>query len=113
METNKTTKNETFQLWWYDQQTNKYYPAGVAFHDEQFGEYRLKIDMHPENQYYLKPMDSTNGYINFRVEVVIKRNGKFHQRRPIGEGFSSPDTNGDIVMNLGPYSRKLLLGAKQ
>jgi hypothetical protein len=58
-------------------------------------------------------MDSTNGHINFRVEVVIKRNGKFHQRRPIGEGFSSPDTNGDIVMNLGPYSRKLLLGAKQ
>ena len=113
METNKTTKNETFQLWWYDQQTNKYYPAGVAFHDEQFGEYRLKIDMHPENQYYLKPMDSTNGHINFRVEVVIKRNGKFHQRRPIGEGFSSPDTNGDIVMNLGPYTRKLLLGAKQ
>jgi hypothetical protein len=113
MEKNKTVKNETFQLWWHDQQTNKYYPAGVAFHVEQFGEYRLKIDMHPENQYYLKPMDSTNGSINFGVEVVIKRNGKFHQRRPIGEGFSSQETKGDIVMTLGPYTRKLLLGAKQ
>jgi hypothetical protein len=33
-------KNETFQLWWFEDQSKKYFPAGVAFHDEEFGEYR-------------------------------------------------------------------------
>ncbi|MFT6631894.1 MAG: hypothetical protein ACJAS4_001855 [Bacteriovoracaceae bacterium] len=112
MNTNNEHKNETLQLWWLDQQTNKYFPAGVAFHDEKYGEYRLKIDMHPENQYYLRPLNSTDDQINFRVEVVIKRNGKFHQRKLIGEGFSNTETNGDIIMTLGPYTKKLLLGVK-
>ena len=106
-------KNETFQLWWFDPQTQNYFPAGVAFHDENFGEYRLKIDMHPDNQYYLKASDSTDDEILYRVEVVIKKNGKFHQRKLVGEGYSKSETNGDIIISLGPYSKKLLLGAKQ
>ena len=110
---NINKKNETIQLWWLDQQTQKHFPAGVAFHDEKFGEYRLKIDMHPENQYYLRPLNSTNDLINYRVEVVIKKNGKFHQRKLVGEGYSSTGTNEDIIITLGPYSKKLLLGAKQ
>ncbi len=105
-------KNETFQLWWFEPDSKKLFPAGVAFHDEQFGEYRLKIDMFPENQYYLKPLNSTDNVVNYRVEVVIKKNGKFHQRKVVGIGQSGPDTNGDIVMTLGPYSKKLLLGGK-
>lgn len=113
MSTEQNKKNETFQLWWFDQLANKYFPAGVAFHDKQFGEYRLKIDMHPDNQYYLKPLNATDDRVSYRVEVVIKKNGKFHQRKLVGEAHSSAETNGDIIMSLGPYNKKLLLGAKQ
>ncbi|MBK24510.1 MAG: hypothetical protein CME70_11000 [Halobacteriovorax sp.] len=105
-------KNETFQLYWFEPQSNKYFPAGVAFHDEQFGEYRLKIDMYPDNQYYLKALNSTDETVSYRVEVVVKKNGKFHQRKVVGEGYSSSQTNGDIIMSLGPYTKKLLLGGK-
>jgi hypothetical protein len=103
-------KCDGFQLWWFDEQTKNYFPAGVAFHDEQYGEYRLKIDMHPENQYYLRPLESSNDLINYRVEVIIKKNGKFYQRKIVGEGRSSNATQGDIVISLGPYSKKLILG---
>ena len=105
-------KNETYQLYWCEPQSNKHFPAGVAFHDEQFGEYRLKIDMYPDNQYYLKALNSTDETVNYRVEVVIKKNGKFHQRKVVGEGYSSSQTDGDIIMSLGPYTKKLLLGGK-
>ena len=52
-------KPKVFQLWWFDKEEKRHFPAGVAFHEDNFGEYRLKIDMHPENQYYLKPILST------------------------------------------------------
>jgi hypothetical protein len=57
-------------------------------------------------------MDATDGIINYRVEVVIKKNGKFYQRKLVGIGHSGSQTNGDIVMTLGPYCKKLLLGGK-
>lgn len=112
MKNENTKQYETLQLWWFDDQAKKNFPAGVAFHDEQFGEYRLKIDMHPEGQYYLRPLNSTDDLVNYRVEVVIKKNGKFHQRKLVGMGLSGDKTNGDVIMNLGPYTKKLILGNK-
>jgi hypothetical protein len=106
----KTTK--PFLLWWYDQKANKNLPAGVAFYDEQFAEYRLKLDMHPDTQYYLKPTGAQGESVHYRAEVVIKKDGKFHQRKVIGEGQSSKETNGDIFVEFGPYSKLLVLGVK-
>jgi hypothetical protein len=47
-------------LWWLDKEKNKNLPAGVAFYDEKFGEYRLKLDIQPETQFYLRPISSLN-----------------------------------------------------
>lgn len=97
-------------LWWYEKDSNRNLPAGVAFYDDKFGEYRLKLDVHPETQYYLKPTGFQNEKVLYRAEVVIKKDGKFHQRKVIGEGYSSEQTNNDIHIDFGPYSKTLVMG---
>ena len=110
MSKEQTKQAKPIQLWWFDKQTNNNIPAGVAFYDEKFDEYRLKLDVHPETQYYLKVSGSQNGDINFRAEVVIKKDGKFHQRKVIGEGVCSKQTKGDVYIDFGPYSKTLVMG---
>lgn len=104
---------EALLLWWLDSKTGKNLPAGVAFHDEKFGEYRLKIDVLPEVQYYLRPISTEGESVYFRVEVVIKRDGKFHQRKSVGEGWSNKETKGDVFITLGPYCKYLVMGLKE
>ena len=103
-------KNSPSSLWWFDTENKKYLPAGVAFYDEKFGEYRLKIDVHPDTCYYLKPVATNDGKSVWRAEVVIKSNGKFKFRRSVGEGYSDDLTGGDIIVQFGPYSKLLVLG---
>ena len=103
-------KNETLKLWWYDKEEKQYYPAGVAFYDDKHGEYRLKIDMHPETMYYLRPINANDAQTYYRVEVIIKKDGSFKCRRTVGEGYSNKLTNDDIFIQLGPYKKFLVLG---
>ena len=101
---------EACKLWWSDNEGNKTFPAGVAFYDERFGEYRLKIDIHPETRFYLKSVSCEGDRILYRVDVVIKKDGRFKYRKPIGDGETNSER--DIVMNLWPYTKQLLLGDK-
>lgn len=110
MKTEQTKQTKPLLLWWFDKNTNKNLPAGVAFYDEKFSEYRLKLDIHPDTQYYLKPTGSQSKDVLYRAEVVIKKDGKFHQRKVIGEGFSSKQTKGDVYVDFGPYSKILVMG---
>lgn len=112
MKQKKVQLTKPFLLWWYDEKTNRNLPAGVAFYDEQFSEYRLKLDIHPDTQYYLKPTGVQDESVSYRAEVVIKKDGKFHQRKVIGQGTSSKETSGDIFIEFGPYSKILVLGLK-
>ena len=59
-------------LWWFDREERKYFPAGVAFYDDKCGEYRLKININPETCYYLRPIESIEGKRLYLVEVAIK-----------------------------------------
>jgi len=97
-------------LWWFDKQSKRNIPAGVAFYDESFGEYRLKLDINPDTQYYLRPTGAQNEMVEYRAEVVIKKDGKFHQRKVVGVGYSSKETDGDIFIDFGPFSKTLVLG---
>ena len=105
-------KTEKFLLWWMDPTTGKNMPAGVAFHDDKYGEFRLKIDALADTQYFLRPITTQDNQIYYRVEVVLKKEGKFYQRRSVGEGWKTPETNGDVFINIGPYSKFLILGLK-
>ena len=107
---NRAAKPETLRLWWLDGESSRI-PAGVAFYDDKFGEYRLKIDVlfGDERQFYLRPMEATGDQVNYRVEVVKKRDGKFFRRNKIGEGFHDEKTGGDIFVKIPPFSSLLIV----
>ena len=55
----------------------------------------------------MRPYAVVNSQTRYRVEVVIKSVGKFKCRRPVGEGS---DYGKDILINLWPYGKPLVLG---
>ena len=106
-------KPEKFDLWWISPLNEKRQYAGVAFFDETYGEYRLRLDYEPETQLYLRPIGLINDKQLFKVEIVRKRNGKFFKRFPVGEGVLGKDTDGEVHMELGPYIKTLALPFKE
>lgn len=114
MKTTNITENkkpETCYLWWLDAKHGTRSPAGVAFFDDQFGDYRFKIDFFPDNQYYLRCMGGEAGRVQYRLEVIHKnKEGKFLRRVPVGEGYSDP--NGDVRIRVFPLDKELVLVLK-
>lgn len=115
MENDILTKPEKFYLWWLDQKTMKRLPAGVAFYEEKFSEYRMKIDFFQalqgkqDHQFYLKPIGSTDDRMLFRAEAVIKKDGRYAGRYPVGEGYCSKETDGEVFIDFGPFEKLLVL----
>lgn len=115
----KPAKAEKAYLWWKDKFTERRIPAGIAFYEEDYGEYRLKIDFLQAvdggagSQLYLRSIGLTDGRMFFRAEAVLKKNGKYLGRRVVGEGYSSPETDGEILIDLGPFERTLVLSTTQ
>lgn len=107
----ETEKSETFYLSWHDPKTGMRRPAGVAFFDGEFGDYRLKLDFFPDNQYYLRCLGTDNLIARYRLEVVHKnKEGKFLRRVPVGEGFLSP--SGEVRVQPFPLDKELVLALK-
>ena len=79
-------KNENFILGWLDPRDNTVNYAGIAFYLPKYGEYVLKIDEEPrEKQYFLKPFEGdTQGGIDYRMEMVIKRKDGSFFKTPNG-----------------------------
>lgn len=101
-------KSETFYLWWFDATKGTRKPAGVAFFDNNFGDYRFKLDFLPENQYYLRCIGGSTERVEYRLEAIHKnKEGKFLRRVPIGEGSSMP--NGDVRITVFPLDKELIL----
>ena len=96
-------------LFWSNRNRNIRYNAGVAFYNDKYGEYRLKIDLFPYAEIYLKPVSSSDNSFHFRVELIVKRNNKFFKRSSIGHGDFTPQTNGNIQIYIGPLYGTLLL----
>lgn len=107
MESKKSSK---LSLYWIDKETGSKFPAGVGFHLAEYGEFRLKIDaLSDEKQYFAKPVSGSEDRVNYRVEVVIKSNGRYGRRSEIGTGYMDKNTGGFIYMDIGPFSRCLAL----
>ena len=105
-------KTKCHRLYWHCAESGQRYPAGVAFFNEPQGDYRLKVDMFPEDKVvYLKPISMTDGVINFRVEATVRKNGVVLHRAEIGVGHASVESGFPIYMDIGPYSRTLVLEA--
>ncbi len=97
-------------LYWMNPVTGKRLHAGKAFYDEKYAEYRLKIDeVCEDKQYYLRSVGFNEEIARFRLEQVIKKNGKFHHREEKGDGYSSSQTDGEIYIDFGGSMKVLVL----
>lgn len=109
LEKNKKSSSERFYLWWVHEKTKRSYFAGVAFRDDDWGEYCLKIDCHPDRRFYLRDYKTQGDTILFRVEEHKKIREK-HIRRCIGYAYSGQETNGDVEIMIAPhFEAKLIL----
>lgn len=103
-------QSQKLSLYWIDTTSGKKFPAGVGFHVPEYGEFRLKIDaLSDEKQYFAKPVSATDDRVNYRVEVVVKSQGRFSHRSEVGTGYMDSNTAGFIYMDIGPFSRCLAL----
>ena len=111
---NNNQKSETYYLSWLNPRDKKLRDAGVAFYNQQYGEYLLKVDEDDGKQYYLKAIGSADGQTNYRMEMVLKRsNGSFLRRQCVGDGYSSAQTNGHVHIQYGSKYATLVLFLKQ
>ncbi|MDB5036783.1 MAG: hypothetical protein JWQ35_311 [Bacteriovoracaceae bacterium] len=110
MENTEQKTDRGHDLFWMNPVTGKRIHAGKAFYDERFNEYRLKIDETPDDkQFYLKPMGAAESEVRYRVEQVIKKSGKFHHREEKGDGYTSPETAGEVHIDFGSSMKVLVL----
>lgn len=97
-----------YVLYWLSKSRNKRMPAGVAFYDEQFGEFRFRLDFFPNTDLYLKATAYTDAGTRYRLEIVKKgSNGKFLRRLPVGSAYESE--NGETIIEAFPFERSLVL----
>lgn len=107
-------KSDPLILGWLDPRDNTVNHAGVSFYNSTYGEYLLKIDEDPsDKQYFLKPFETEQGRINYRMELVIKRKcGRFLKRQRVGSGYSDEKTHGNVFINYGSKFKTLVLYLK-
>lgn len=105
-------RNEVFPLYWKNPRTKTTFPAGVAFYQEEYGEFHLKIDEEPsEKRYYLKPIEASEEKVKYRMELVMKdKDGKFLRRQTVGKGSSHEN---EISVNYGSKYKDLVLDLRE
>jgi len=104
LNTNKKTKKMPREsLTWLDTQSGSSFHAGVAFYDEEYGEYRLVLDA-PKTVYNLKPVESDGENIKYKVFYPIMVKGKFSHKVEVGYGYSNSNTAGKIYITIGRYA---------
>lgn len=106
------TENKCHALYWLDNDSGQKIPAGVAFFNSIEGDYRLKVDTFcNDKQVYLKPVSMEEGVINFRVEALSHRRSGPSIRNDIGTGHAAVRDGYPIYLDIGPFSRTLVLEA--
>ena len=110
MNTQNTNRNKMPKesLTWLDTNTGNTFHAGVAFYDERYGEYRLVLDA-PRTVYNLKPYESNEGNVKYKVLFPILVKGKFSHKVEVGHGYSNSNTEGAIYITIGRYASMRLV----
>ncbi len=103
-------KSERLNLYWLCKETGRKHPAGVAFFNDEQSDYRLKIDVMPEDKiFYLKAASTSEDTTYYRVEAAVKKAGRVVHRAEIGSGYAKQADLSAIYMDIGPFSRTLVL----
>lgn len=106
-------KSERLNLFWLCAQSGRKQPAGVAFYNSEQGDYRLKVDIMPEDKtLFLKAVSTSADTTYFRVEAAVRKAGRVVHRTDVGSGYAKKDDN-QVYMDIGPYSRMLVMEQPQ
>lgn len=106
-------KSERLSLFWLCSQTGRKHPAGVAFFNTEQGDYRLKVDIMPEDKtLFLKAVSSSADTTYYRIEAAVRKAGRVVHRADIGSGYAKKDDS-VVYMDIGPFSRMLVLEQSQ
>ena len=65
--------------------------------------------MPEEKTLYLKMASVSEGLTHYRVEAAVKKGGRISHRAEVGAGYSRDDDPSFIYMDIGPFSRTLVL----
>lgn len=96
-------KTKTYYLSWIHPQTSKRINAGVAFYDEKYCEFRVKIDSLVGRKLYLKAIKTDNESVIYRIDEVVKIKDK-NVRISQGWGLRDSDkTMGHIHFEIAPH----------
>ena len=110
---NEFKKAKKENLIWLNPETGATYHAGVAFYDEEYGEYRAILDG-PRTVFYLRPCESDGDEVKFKVLAPIIIRGKLSHKVEMGQGYCNPSTEGKIFITIGRYgAMKLVLTPKE
>lgn len=107
----KSKKMPKENLTWLDPKTGSSFHAGVAFFDEEYGEYRLVLDA-PRTVYNLVPVEALDQTIKYKVHYPIHTNGRFSHKVEVGHGYSNPNTNHSVHITIGRYASMRLVLSK-
>ena len=102
------TNSNPLRLRWYEFTTGEFFKAGVAFYNERFGDYTLKLNMN-RGKIYVRPFLFEDENTCYRVEEVKIENGRLIKEE-VGYGVMNKSTEEKIHIKLGGYSEILILG---
>ncbi len=107
---NNFKEREHFYLWWHCPQTQNRDMAGVAYYDEEDGDYRLVLNFFPDNVYFLKCIGATSDQCRYRLIAVKPRGGK-GSRYYQGDGILNNSAN-EIIIQAAPFTKLLVMSLK-
>ena len=105
---NEMVDSKPLRLRWYDPQLDLFFPAGIGFYNQGYGDYTIKLNM-GRGKLYLRPVTFEDNQTQFRVEEMRQENGKVI-KGDVGNAFMDESTNGTIHIKIGGYSDILILG---
>lgn len=99
------------KLTWVDHNRGISHPAGMAYFDERYDEYFLKIDEEPtEKRYFLKPVLFEEGKTHYRMEIALKRSdGSYKGRATVGAGLEEKNQGPFVTINYGSKYKDLIM----
>lgn len=104
----KCEREKPIRLRWYDPLDQKFYSAGVAFYNGNYGDYTLKLNL-GRGKVYLRPVSFEDEQTRFQVEELKNEKGKTI-KEVIGQGVMDEATKGSIHIKLGGCADVLILG---
>lgn len=111
MKNQKNHVDERFYLWWACPDTQRRERAGVAYYNEEKGDYRLMLNFFPGNNYFLKYSGGDEFYSKYKL-YAVKGKGGPKDRFLQGEGVLNRSSE-EVVIQVAPFQKLLVINLRE